>query len=73
MIAPRRSSASAINASLLWLACSLAAVVACSNQITYSRINAPDPGADGSFTVVDPELVIRDSTGPARAIKRTAR
>jgi len=53
MIAPRRTSASTRSASLLWLACGLAAVVACSNQITYSRINAtaPDGGTGAGGTV----------------------
>jgi hypothetical protein len=46
MIAPRRTSASPRSTSLIWLACGLAAVVACSNQITYSRLSAtlPDSG-----------------------------
>jgi len=47
MIAARRSIASTTNASLLWLAVGLATVMACSNQITYSRIgvSVPDGGA----------------------------
>lgn len=54
MIAARRTSASTTNASLLlWLACGLAGVVACSNQITYSRIDVTGPddgiGAGGAM------------------------
>jgi hypothetical protein len=48
MIAPRSSSASTRSSSLPWLACGVLVVVACSNQITYSRIDVelPDSGSD---------------------------
>jgi hypothetical protein len=47
MIAASRTSASTRTASLLlWLACGLTGVVACSNQITYSRIDVTKPGAN---------------------------
>jgi len=47
MIAARRSNASTEKACLLSVACGLAMVMACSNQITYSRISdiLPDGGA----------------------------
>ncbi len=52
MIAARSSSAPAKGSSLPWLACGLVVVVACSNQITYSRIDVqlPDsgPGTGGA-------------------------
>jgi LacI family transcriptional regulator len=41
-------------------------------RVLLQRINAPHArgdGASGSFVVVEPELVVRDSTGPARAAK----
>ena len=53
MIASRRTSAPTRSTSLLGLACGVAAVVACSNQITYSRLNATaadsGTGAGGSL------------------------
>jgi DNA-binding LacI/PurR family transcriptional regulator len=37
-------------------------------QVLLERINEPDR-SEGSFVVVDTELIVRDSTGPARATK----
>ena len=41
-------------------------------RVLLERLNAPHEGgerSDGSFVVVDPELIVRDSTGPARTKK----
>jgi DNA-binding LacI/PurR family transcriptional regulator len=40
-------------------------------RVLLERINAPHQRdrANGSFVVVDPELIVRDSTGPARVTK----
>ena len=40
-------------------------------RVLLERINAPDQRNDkaGSFVIVDPELIVRDSTGPAAVIK----
>ncbi len=37
-------------------------------RVLIERINAPERIAD-SFVIVDPELIVRDSTGPARVTK----
>ena len=37
-------------------------------QVLLERINTPER-SDGSFVIVEPELIVRDSTGPARAKK----
>ena len=39
-------------------------------QLLIERINSPEK-SDGSFVVVEPELIVRDSTGPARAQKKS--
>jgi hypothetical protein len=56
MIALRRTSTSTRNASLLFsVACGLGAVVACSNQITYSRIGVTEPdGGTGAGGAISP-------------------
>jgi DNA-binding LacI/PurR family transcriptional regulator len=41
-------------------------------RVVLERINAPER-TDGAFVVVEPELIVRDSTGPARAAKKTKR
>ena len=38
-------------------------------SVLLERINAPER-SDGSFVIVDPELIVRDSTGPARVKKK---
>jgi DNA-binding LacI/PurR family transcriptional regulator len=45
-------------------------------QVLLERIATPHSrgnGADGSFVVLAPELIVRDSTGPARVIRSRAR
>jgi DNA-binding LacI/PurR family transcriptional regulator len=41
-------------------------------RVLLERINAPEQ-KDGAFVIVDPELIVRDSTGPARAKKEKRR
>jgi LacI family transcriptional regulator len=38
-------------------------------RVLLDRISSPDARADGSFVIVAPELIVRDSTGPARKTK----
>ena len=42
-------------------------------QVLLERVNSPDGRYEDSFVIVDPELIVRDSTGPARATTKSRR